>query len=79
MLLVEIAVTSMKYDRDIKARLYARHGLREFWLIDANAGVTWVHTGPTADGWSSVVERGPGEALTTSALPGLAIRLDDIN
>jgi hypothetical protein len=37
-----------------------------------------VHTGPSADGWSSIVERGPSETLTTPALPGFAIRLADI-
>jgi len=79
LLLVEIAVTSLKYDRDIKARLYARHGIREFWLIDANAGVTWIYSGPTADGWASVVERAPGEMLTTPALPGVAVRLDGLD
>jgi len=78
LLLVEIAVTSLKYDRDIKARLYARHGVREFWLIEANAGVTWIHTGPAGEGWSSVRECGPGETLTTPALPDFAIRLGDI-
>jgi Uma2 family endonuclease len=79
LLLVEVAVSSMTYDRDVKARLYARHGVREFWVIDANARITWVHAGPTAEGWSSVTERGPGETLTTPALPGLAIRLDEID
>ncbi|MFL5052960.1 MAG: Uma2 family endonuclease [Xanthobacteraceae bacterium] len=78
LLLVEVAVSSLSYDRDMKARLYARHGVREFWVIDANERVTWVHTGPSADGWSSVAERGPGDRLTTSALPGLTIRLDQI-
>jgi len=78
LLLVEVAVSSLSYDRDMKARLYARHGVREFWVIDANERVTWVHTGPSADGWSSVAERGPGDRLTTSALPDLAIRLDEI-
>src|SRR5262245_52483801 len=78
-LVVEVAVSSMKYDRDIKARLYARHGVREFWLVDANAGVTWIHTGPAGEGWSSVRECGPGEMLRTPALPNLAIRLGEIN
>jgi len=78
LLLVEVAVSSMTYDREVKARLYARHGIREFWVIDANEGATWIHTAPSGDGWASVVERGPGESLTTSALPGLTIRLDDL-
>jgi Uma2 family endonuclease len=78
LLLIEVAVSSMNYDRKIKARLYARHGIREFWVIDANERVTWIHTGPSGDGWSSIVERDENETLTTSAVPGFAIRLADI-
>jgi Uma2 family endonuclease len=77
-LLIEIAASSLAYDRGVKARLYARHGIREFWVIDADARITWVHTGPSGDTWSSIVERGPHDALTTPAVPGFSIRLADI-
>ena len=79
LLLIEVAVSSLTYDRRVKARLYARHGIREFWVIDANEGVTWIHTGPSGDGWSSIVERGPNETLTTPALPNFAIKLGEID
>lgn len=78
-LLIEIAVSSLDYDRKVKAAIYARHGVREFWVIDANERKTFVHTGPSGDGWSSIVERGPTDALTPAALPGLAVRLADID
>jgi Uma2 family endonuclease len=78
LLLIEVAVSSMRYDRKIKARLYARHGIREFWVIDANRCVTWIHTGPAGDSWSSIVEREPTETLTSVALPNFTIRLGDM-
>ena len=78
LLLIEVAVSSLTYDRRIKARLYARHGIREFWVIDANECIAWIHTGPTGDGWSSIVERGPKETLTTTALPNFSLRLGEI-
>ena len=77
LLLVEVAASSLAYDRRTKARLYARHGIREFWVIDANEGITWIHTGPTDESWTSIVECGPQESLTTSALPGFSVRLSD--
>jgi Uma2 family endonuclease len=77
-LVIEVAATSLAYDKGLKARLYARHRVREFWVVDANERITWVHTGPTGDGWSSVVQYGPKDALTTSALPGFSIRLGEI-
>jgi Uma2 family endonuclease len=79
LLLVEVAASSMVYDRKIKARLYARSDIREFWVIDANERVTWIHTGPAGDAWSSIIERRPAEELTTPAIPGFAIRLGEID
>jgi Uma2 family endonuclease len=78
-LVIEVAASSLAYDKGLKARLYARHRVREFWVVDANERVTWVHTGPSGDGWSSVVKCGPQDALTTSALPGFSIKLGEID
>ena len=79
LLVVEIAVSSLAYDRDVKAQLYAQHGIPEYWLIDANERTTWVHKGPSAGNWASIVKHGPEEILTTPALPGLAIKLSAID
>lgn len=77
-LAIEIAVSSLSYDRGLKARLYARHQVREFWVIDAMERSAWVHSGPSGDGWASVVERGPKDVLTTPTLPGFSLRLGEI-
>ena len=78
-LVIEVAASSLAYDMGLKAWLYARHRVREFWVADANELTTFVHTGPSGDGWSSVVTCGPDDALTTPALPGLSIRLGEID
>jgi Uma2 family endonuclease len=77
-LVIEVAASSLAYDKNLKARLYARHQVREYWVIDANESIAWVHTGPREGGWSSIVNRGPQDALTTPALPGFSIRLGEI-
>lgn len=78
LLAIEIAASSLVHDRGTKARLYSRYRVRELWVVDANERITWVHTGPKAEGWTSVVERGPEETLTTPAVPGFSIRLADL-
>ena len=78
-LVIEVAASSLAYDKGLKARLYARHRVQEFWVVDANTRSTWVHTRPNGDGWSSIMEVGPQAALTTFALPGFSIRLDEID
>jgi Uma2 family endonuclease len=75
LLAIEVAATSLAYDRGLKAQLYARHGVRELWVVDAARRTTFVHQGPESGGWRSIVERGPDEALTVAALPGFSMRL----
>ena len=79
LLAIEVAASSIAYDKGLKAHLYARHGVQEFWVVDANNRITWIHTGPSGDGWSSIVERGPQEVLTTPVLPKFSIRLDALD
>jgi Uma2 family endonuclease len=78
LLAIEVASTSLAYDRGLKARLYARHGVNELWAIDAGRRCTFVHSGPGPQGWRSVVELGPNDALASTALPGFSMRLGSI-
>ncbi|HEY7243076.1 MAG TPA: Uma2 family endonuclease [Xanthobacteraceae bacterium] len=79
LLVIEVAASSIAYDKGLKARLYARQRVHELWVIDANERVTWVHTGQGDKGWSSIVERGPRDVLTTPTLSGFSVRLDQID
>ena len=36
LLVIEVADTTLAYDRDVKLPLYARHGVAETWLIDVD-------------------------------------------
>ena len=78
LLAIEVAASSLAYDKGLKARIYALHRVQEFWVIDANERITWIHTRPSGEGWTSIVEHGPQETLTTAALPKLSLRLADI-
>jgi Uma2 family endonuclease len=78
LLLVEVAVTSLHSDKTRKAPLYARQGVRELWVIDANERKAWVYTGSSPEGWSSVVEIGPDDELKTQSIPGLIVKLGEL-
>jgi Uma2 family endonuclease len=70
---------AIAYNKDLKARLYARHRVREFWVIDANDRSTWVHTGPSGDEWSSITQRGPHDSLIAPVFPGFSLHLSEID
>jgi Uma2 family endonuclease len=78
LLAIEVAVTSLAYDRSLKARLYARHGVNELWVIDAERRRTFIHSGPGSGGWRTIFERGCEEALTFAALPEFSVQLGSI-
>ena len=77
-LAIEVAPTSLRYDRGLKAQIYARCGVRELWAIDASRRLTRIHTGPGAGVWEHVIERASGDALTCPALRGFSAKLDQI-
>ena len=45
-LVVEVADSSLRRDRGIKKRIYARAGIPVYWLIDLNSRTVEVYTGP---------------------------------
>ena len=79
LLLVEIADSSWKCDTATKAPLYARLGVREYWVIDATTLETRVHRNPAADGtYGSVTTCAPASRLTPALVPELVLCLAEI-
>ena len=76
--LIEVADTSLAFDRDVKVPLYARAGIAEVWLVDLNEGAIERHTEPSENGYRLVRRAMPGETLESAALPGLAAPVDTV-
>ena len=51
LLVVEIADTSLEFDRTTKIPLYARHGVPVTWLLNLQNETVEVHERPDADGY----------------------------
>jgi Uma2 family endonuclease len=78
LLIVEIAESSLEYDRDIKARIYADFGIPEYWIADLNANVVWRFTVPTGGTYQEIVRHRRGESIAPSLLPACVIAADAI-
>lgn len=53
-LLIEVADSSINYDRTVKIPLYANSGIKEVWLIDLNENCLEVYRNPQRDRFSYV-------------------------
>ncbi|MDQ3864785.1 MAG: Uma2 family endonuclease [Actinomycetota bacterium] len=68
LVVVEVADTSVSYDRNVKLPLYARAGVPEAWLVDLRAGVVEVHSEPRAGGYGAVRTYARGEVVRSATL-----------
>lgn len=75
LLIIEIAVSSLSFDLELKAKIYAGLGVREYWVVDAKTLETMVHLEPGAQGYGKVASVAPSETLAPLALPALTVSL----
>jgi Uma2 family endonuclease len=78
LLLIEVASTSLAYDRRVKLPLYARHGVPEVWIVDLDALAIDIHRGPSGDGYEACSSEGKGRVLEVSRLPGAHVSVSDV-
>lgn len=75
LLLVEVADSTARFDRNIKAQLYARHGVMEFWMIDLNLQVLEIYREPSARGYRTKLERMAGDVVSPLAAPNVTFEV----
>lgn len=78
LLIIEVAHSSLNYDRAIKQSLYARHGIPEFWIVNLPGDMVEVHSTPSGDGYATVTCAGRGEQLVPALLPDVTVAVSDI-
>jgi Uma2 family endonuclease len=69
LLVVEVAETSLMFDRRRKVPLYARSGIPDVWLVDLRRRTLSVYRDPTPDGYRTVRTLRPGDMIATLAFP----------
>jgi Uma2 family endonuclease len=78
LLLIEIADTTIRYDREIKIPLYARHGIPEVWLIDLQQERVEIYLQPSSEGYRQILRPGKNERIVLSLLPDVSIVIADL-
>jgi Uma2 family endonuclease len=73
LLLVEVSDTTARYDRVIKLGLYARHGVREVWIVDLDHRLFRVYRQPRGEIYTEVMETAQPGRIGPQALPGVSI------
>ncbi len=73
LLVIEVSDASLRYDRITKARLYARRGVADYWILNVPDQVVEVHREPADEFWGRRTVHHAGEVLGPLRLPGVGL------
>ena len=74
LLVVEVSVSTLRYDREVKVPLYARHGVPEVWIVDLKADKIHAYSAPR-DGVYTAIETAEFGERSLVAVAGAAVDL----
>jgi len=77
-LIIEVADSSFKYDRETKAKAYAKSSIADYWLLDVNERNLHIFREPTQEGYQSEVIFSERAIVSPLQFPTLEIALQDI-
>jgi Uma2 family endonuclease len=78
LLIIEIADTTLKNDRDVKGLAYARAGIAQFVLVNLNNNTIENYRQPSYDGYQNRETLHSGEILPLNAFPEIEISVSDL-
>ena len=78
LLVVEVSESSIDYDRDVKAFVYAQSGVPEYWVIDLNEQVLLRHTSPADGAYRHIDRIGRDAHIALAQFPHCFIPVGDL-
>jgi Uma2 family endonuclease len=78
LLLVEVSDSTLRTDLGRKARIYADAGVGEYWVIDLNNRVLYVHRARQTGRYATRRVLGPEEQISAVFAPAVEFRVNDL-
>lgn len=78
LLLVEVADSSLRFDRENKARLYAEAGIADYWIVNLVDDVVEVHRDPADGAYRTKLVLKRTESISPLSFPDLEIAVSDL-
>jgi Uma2 family endonuclease len=77
-LVVEVADSTLKYDTEVKDKIYARSGIPDYWVLDLKNRQLHIFRNPTPTGYTSHLILTEPNQITPLAFPQIALVLTNI-
>lgn len=77
-LVVEVADSSLNFDTNEKRLLYARSGIREYWVVDINGRRLLVYRASQSGDFATQQVCGPADTVLPLAAPVAVLRIAEL-
>lgn len=78
LLVIEVADSTLGYDRNVKMPLYAGAGIADAWILDLRGDQLRVHREPRVGEYQLVTALGRDDAIAPLAFPALRFQIDEL-
>jgi Uma2 family endonuclease len=78
LLVIEVADTTLEFDRENKFSIYAEAGIAEYWIVNLQDDVVEVYRNPAGMSYRSQSVARRGDSILLLHLPKVAIAVSDI-
>ena len=78
LLLIEVANTSLRYDRTVKLPLYARAGIPEVWIVDLQRRIVEAYRAPMSGQYAEATTYRDGDSLALALAPDITLRMSQV-
>lgn len=75
---IEVSDTTIEYDRQTKAPLYAREGIQELWIVNCNELAIAVYRSPSPTGYQDVQSLRKEQSLAFQAFPDTLFTIEQL-
>ncbi|MGI2903460.1 Uma2 family endonuclease [Tolypothrix sp. VBCCA 56010] len=77
-LLIEVAYTTLTFDKEEKAPIYARANILEYWILDIENRQVYIYRNPTTSGYKTETILQVNAALAPLAFPEIEIPFSEL-
>ena len=77
-LVIEVADSSLEYDRETKLPLYAKANIPEVWLVNLIENIVEIYSDPSPEGYNVITRRRHNQTVVPKNFPDMKVVVSEM-
>lgn len=78
LLVIEVADSSLEYDRETKLPLYAKANIPEVWLVNLIENIVEIYSDPSPEGYNVITKCRHNQTIAPKNFPAIKVVVSEI-